>query len=133
MKVSTSLASLLRQPTHTAPPSPSVVASSSSSHAGSTRASGGAPSNATFHVHAHFGLGQGEYGLRGAPEAQLTDVAPGAEQRDENQGVRKRLAALDRMVSNRLDAFAQNHADLDPGLTADVDQLARDFHASRHP
>jgi hypothetical protein len=44
--------------------------------------------------------------------------------------VRKRLAALDRMVAHRLEAFAQRHADLDPGLAGDTSALAQEFHAS---
>jgi hypothetical protein len=48
----------------------------------------------------------------------------------EGQVVRRRLAALDHMVSNRLEAFASKHEAQNPGLSEETNELAHEFHAT---
>lgn len=111
MQVSTSLAALLRQ-----------TASQVSPLRTGPQATAARPSGGSFpELRESDRSGGPGHGL----PSQETDVA-----RPEEQIVRRRLAALDQMVSKRLEAFVERHAAENPGLAQETDALAHDFHAA---
>lgn len=122
MQVSTSLVSLLRHPA-AADTAPHRALRDAGSPSGSVRSSqGAAPAPARDTVSGQAG--------RGAPSVQVRPGEAAEHEQQPGQVVRQRLAALDRMVSNRLEAFAQSHGELDPALAGDVETLKDGFHAS---
>jgi hypothetical protein len=117
MQVSTSLVSLLRHPA-----AADTVPHRALRDAGSVGSSKGTALSARDTVSGLAG--------RGAPWAEVRRAGAAEQEQSAGQVVRQRLAALDRMVSHRLDAFAQRHGELDPALAGDVETLKDGFHAS---
>jgi hypothetical protein len=135
MQVSIAHAALRHTTVQISPLPTGVDSGSSGPPATAARPSGGAISE----LGAHFANAAGARG--GLTQIEL-DRSPGhghavpghetdaAHRRPEAQIVRRRLAALDQMVSKRLDAFVERHAADNPGLAQETGALARDFHAA---